>query len=78
MAWGSPSAAVPPHLSVCVCVLACFSAHSSVGGIEITRGVGAKTAEEGGWGGRAERQGEGESGGGGGVEEREKERRRGV
>lgn len=65
MAWGSPSAAVPPHL--CVYVLACFSAHGSVGGIEITRGVGAK-AEEGGsrGGGRAERQGEGESGGGGG------------
>lgn len=67
IAWGSPSAAVPPHL--CVCVLACFSAHSSVGGIEITRGVGAKAEEEGGVGGRAERQGEGESGGGG-VEER--------
>lgn len=49
-----------PCLRVClsVCVCACLSAHSSVGGIEITRGWVEKQRKRRG---RAERQGEGET-----------------
>lgn len=65
---GSPSAAVPPHLSW-VCICARLSAHSSVGGIEIIRGWVEKRRKRRG---RAERQGEGDDreGGGGGMIER--------
>lgn len=67
---GSPSAALPTHLSQ-VCVCACLSAHSSVGGIEIIQGWVQKQRQRRG---RALRQGKGDyregRRGGGGIRER--------